>query len=1225
MVQPTLRQLIARRNRLRKALAVRTASAPHRRHLRASLAETDEEIRDTQMDILARLQLLEGAFRLRKRNAKLMWTRGHVYQGLKLAQKEMDKVLAKEKTYIDRTDDLTKTMWADNRKAWLSPRNTKFFSYVRRGVEPILSGAEVDAEDLMQMLMMGINAKGLNYHEVEDEEGNVIKQIPLVPLFQDVGFRSKRQKNLIARGESGPMDFVPIAKKWAQRRALNIIRDQARAEKRMEKNWGEEIEYDALRTDSDSWESEVPEYTGMVPSTDVLKEWGTQSAAWNLATAIFHTDTQEARDIRSMILEEALGGNSLQAKTMRTMFELLQEGALDIQVSGEDKPKLRQQHINEQIARRMNGKYIKVNSSLHNGWTALKKWFGENLGDVDKWGTKEELQGKIEQLKEQNQAYELRFQGVDNPKAKADLSAAHREQQATRQAIKGLRTQIESLQNQATSAANPLDVSNLEKAKKEQQAARRAVTQKRNQLKKLREEAKEKATLPKDLQKQLKKLERELERLVKAEKKVSAEYQAVLVELEEATRVTKVMTNRRSRLLSKRRKTRLAISRKKKEITELESQATPPKKTTAAITKAEGELKELQEKVQKTTAKVKTLQERVDAVSGTLGGPSPETLAELESAKALLSKARAAVSKKLQQVKDLKAKSKPTIPTEMRKQLTAARKALTAAKKAAQAAAKERDELQQKHDGYKRPPKRVKEALAAAKKKAARTKSQFTRKGNLLAKLKDEAEAQAVVAPRTQATITKADGELKKLRTRVQSYQSKVKGLEQRVEEEGAGGPDMTAALDEAKAVLAKSKAEQRKARAAVKAKGAEVQALKEDAESKAKPNIPTELRKQLTAARKALTAAKKAAKAAAAARDELQQRHDGYKRPPKKVKEALAAAKKRATSTRSQFTRKGNLLAKLKAEADQHEKVIPPKAQKTIDAAVAALKRLRAAEKRVTNRIKRETAAVLELEATMESGVGLATQQGGSRQEAIRNLEGQLATLEEKAAENKARIQGLEVAGKGGPLDADEKRAWAAKRKELSATRGQLGLIKMLDDLTVAGQTGYKGIRMARKMARRIVARRIVARRIVARRIVARRIVARWMRRRRMAAGNPFSTGAPPGGWTEADRVPRSPRREKIPLENGDILITPGARVGVNVFRNGKWAEVASSSTMLRKRALTTYTFDGGVQTVPAPDFTTKRVERDARKLLEKYLPQYLSPGTRIYMGLPGGGKRLL
>lgn len=96
---------------------------------------------------------------------------------------------------------------------WLSPRDSGLVTAVRRSLEPLLRNTSVTADDILQPAIVGLGSKG---------------DLSRLPLFHGVGRAPGFTVAKVRSGQLQPRDVLPVAKSYARRRAIDVLRSEAR-------------------------------------------------------------------------------------------------------------------------------------------------------------------------------------------------------------------------------------------------------------------------------------------------------------------------------------------------------------------------------------------------------------------------------------------------------------------------------------------------------------------------------------------------------------------------------------------------------------------------------------------------------------------------------------------------------------------------------------------------------------------------------------------------------------------------------------------------------------------------------------------------------------------------------------------------------------------------------------------------------------------------------------
>jgi hypothetical protein len=99
------------------------------------------------------------------------------------------------------------------RETWLSPRDSGLVVAVRRSLEPLLRNTTTTADDILQPAIVGLGASG---------------KVSRMPLFYGVGKAPGFTVAKVMSGQLEPRDMLPVAKSYARRRAIDVLRAQAR-------------------------------------------------------------------------------------------------------------------------------------------------------------------------------------------------------------------------------------------------------------------------------------------------------------------------------------------------------------------------------------------------------------------------------------------------------------------------------------------------------------------------------------------------------------------------------------------------------------------------------------------------------------------------------------------------------------------------------------------------------------------------------------------------------------------------------------------------------------------------------------------------------------------------------------------------------------------------------------------------------------------------------------
>ncbi|NVB41811.1 hypothetical protein G6O69_28520 [Pseudenhygromyxa sp. WMMC2535] len=96
---------------------------------------------------------------------------------------------------------------------WLSPRDSGLVTAVRRSLEPLLKNTTTTADDILQPAIIGLGASG---------------EVSRLPLFYGVGKAPGFTVEKVAAGSLVPRDVLAVANSYARRRAIDVLRAQAR-------------------------------------------------------------------------------------------------------------------------------------------------------------------------------------------------------------------------------------------------------------------------------------------------------------------------------------------------------------------------------------------------------------------------------------------------------------------------------------------------------------------------------------------------------------------------------------------------------------------------------------------------------------------------------------------------------------------------------------------------------------------------------------------------------------------------------------------------------------------------------------------------------------------------------------------------------------------------------------------------------------------------------------
>jgi hypothetical protein len=96
---------------------------------------------------------------------------------------------------------------------WLSPRDSGLVTAVRRSLEPLLKNTTTTANDILQPAIIGLGASG---------------ERSRMPLFYGVGKAAGFTVEKVKSGVLVPRDVLPVAKSYARRRGIDVLRTQAR-------------------------------------------------------------------------------------------------------------------------------------------------------------------------------------------------------------------------------------------------------------------------------------------------------------------------------------------------------------------------------------------------------------------------------------------------------------------------------------------------------------------------------------------------------------------------------------------------------------------------------------------------------------------------------------------------------------------------------------------------------------------------------------------------------------------------------------------------------------------------------------------------------------------------------------------------------------------------------------------------------------------------------------
>ena len=144
------------------------------------------DARTTSLDLLARVSVLEGIAGVKPG----AWMRNVV------PEKEIVEVFGPRV-----------------KATWLSPRDSGLVTAVRRSLEPLLRNTTTTADDILQPAIVGLGASG---------------ELSRLPLFHGVGKAPGFTVEKVRSGALVPRDVLPVARAYARRRAIDVLRAQAR-------------------------------------------------------------------------------------------------------------------------------------------------------------------------------------------------------------------------------------------------------------------------------------------------------------------------------------------------------------------------------------------------------------------------------------------------------------------------------------------------------------------------------------------------------------------------------------------------------------------------------------------------------------------------------------------------------------------------------------------------------------------------------------------------------------------------------------------------------------------------------------------------------------------------------------------------------------------------------------------------------------------------------------
>ncbi|TPV94731.1 MAG: hypothetical protein B7733_13690 [Myxococcales bacterium FL481] len=142
--------------------------------------------RTTSLDLLARVSVLEGI------------------AGVKPGTWMKDTIPKRE---------IVEVFGDGVKETWLSARDSGLVTAVRRSLEPLLRNTTTTADDILQPAIIGLGASG---------------ERSRMPLFYGVGKAPGFTVAKVKAGTLGPRDVLPVARAYARRRAIDVLRTQAR-------------------------------------------------------------------------------------------------------------------------------------------------------------------------------------------------------------------------------------------------------------------------------------------------------------------------------------------------------------------------------------------------------------------------------------------------------------------------------------------------------------------------------------------------------------------------------------------------------------------------------------------------------------------------------------------------------------------------------------------------------------------------------------------------------------------------------------------------------------------------------------------------------------------------------------------------------------------------------------------------------------------------------------
>jgi chromosome segregation ATPase len=448
----------------------------------------------------------------------------------------------------------------------------------------------------------------------------------------------------------------------------------------------------------------------------------------------------------------------------------------------------------------------------------------------------------------------------------------------------------------------------------------------------------------------------------------------------------------------------------------------------------------------------------------------------LEKAQKSLATAKESLNTKRKELradrKEAEGKAEP--PEEIAVVLEKAQKAFEAAEERLKEAEKAYKKETLRQEKAKRITKKMRDRKADVSREHRLAGIDLKRKGNVLKALEREARRSAVLPEEIQEDLDKKAAAIRRLETRIRNATKKVKGLEEAAAASAGPDPKDVAAKKKAETNLKKRELVRRSARRAITKKEEELENIK----SSSKGRLPPELSKKFNAAKALSLDAKNALKVAEAEFDDAKKKFDSYKRPPRRIQELLAAAKKKRKNARYRATRTQGTVSKM-WDAMIDKLVYPRAVERKIKQIVSDIEMHETTLAIAVQNIESLETKIETLTARIEAAVvGLA---GPSIEieRSMREVDEQLHAAEEMSKAVVERIHDLEALTKTGPLTKVEKSTLANLERHLKSVSSRLALMDMMDQIELASTMGY-GRQIRAQLAHQRTCRVVRAYRII-------------------------------------------------------------------------------------------------------------------------------------------------